>query len=107
MSGESGEWERLASGADLLLHWCCRFSDDSVAPELAEMTPTPREIAAFAARAGARRLLLTHLRPDMDAPGRRAKALAEMRAEFSGEVGVAEDLMRVDIVPTRVDSSAA
>ena len=95
----SEEWEALAAKADLLLHWCFRFSDDSVASELAAMTPTPRDIAAMSARAGARRLLLTHLRPDMDGAGRRAKALAEMREEFSGEVGFAEDLMRVDIIP--------
>ena len=93
----SKEVEALAAGADILLHWCYRFSGDPFPPELAELAPLPREIAGLAARAGVRRLMLTHLRPGMDAPGKHGAALAEMREVFGGEVGVAEDLMRADI----------
>ena len=102
----SDETEALAKNADLLLHWCYRFSDDDVPPELAELAPTPGEIAAMAARAGVRRLLLTHLRPAMDAPGRRARALAEAREVFKGEVAIAEDLTRIDIDPPAAHSDS-
>lgn len=93
----SKEMEALAAEADLLLHWCYRFSDDRFPPEVNELAPLPREIAEMAARAGVRRLLLTHLRPEMDAPGRRGQALNEMREVFKGEAGFAEDLMRVNL----------
>lgn len=56
------------------------------------LTPTPAQIAAMASRAGVRRLLLSHFRIHMDAPGRHAAALAAMRAEFAGPVGIVEDL---------------
>ena len=95
-SGDAGitpAFESFLEGADLLLHWCYRLSDQTNVSEFyRSAAPTPHEIAAMAARNNVRQLVLTHFRTHMDAPGRHAQALDEMRTAFSGPATIAEDL---------------
>lgn len=87
-SADSGPCEalgQLAAGADLFVceaAWPERLSGARPAIHL-----TPRLAGAWAARAGARRLLLTHLRPEADLDD----ALAHARTAFGGEVGLARE----------------
>ena len=91
------ELEALSADADLLLHWCYRLSTDEVPPELASMTPTPKEIGAMAARASVRRVFLTHFRAHMDTDAGHASARDDLAATFPGPAGIVEDLDRYDI----------
>jgi ribonuclease BN (tRNA processing enzyme) len=76
----------LARGADL-------FVCDAAAPDGAKMEGhlTPGLAGDYAARAGARRLVLTHFYPVCD--GHDLAAMA--RARFAGEIVLAEDLMQL------------
>jgi ribonuclease BN (tRNA processing enzyme) len=91
----SADVERLSSGADLLL---CEATLRSLEEDA--QPPEPRghllasEAGELASRAGARRLLLTHL-PVND--GEAAEAARAARDVFGGEVGVAEPLGRYTI----------
>ncbi len=99
-SGDSGICdgvEALSQGADILLHWCYRLDGEAAAPDMARLAPTPSEIAAMAARAGVKRLILTHFRVHMDAPGKHDHALEAARGAFDGPISIAEDLDIVDI----------
>jgi len=94
-SGDTGlcaDLERMAEDADILLHWCYRLQNEPAHPMMIAFTPTPGEIGRMAARAGVDRLLLTHFRVHMDAPGQHAQALKEARETFKGQIQIVEDL---------------
>ncbi|MDJ0629003.1 MAG: MBL fold metallo-hydrolase [Rhodobacter sp.] len=94
-SGDAGLCDDLAelcADADLLLHWCYRLDGEEVLDAMKALTPTPSEIAAMAAQAGVRRLLLTHFRVHMDTPENHAAALDALRRGFEGDSGIAADL---------------
>jgi ribonuclease Z len=57
---------------------------------------TAGQAAAVARESGVRRLLLTHFSQRYQDP---ALFLAEARAEFDGDIVIAEDLMRVPVPP--------
>jgi len=78
----------LAQNADLLVLECS-YPDGQGRPGHL----TPRECGAIATAARARRLLLTHLYPECDA----VDIAAQCRAAYSGEVIVAEDLLRIAV----------
>ena len=82
----------LCQNADLLLHWCYRLDGQDAHPAMLATTPTPSEIAQMAERAGAKRLMLTHFRINMDSEDNHSAALAAMKERFSGPVSIAEDL---------------
>jgi len=95
-AGHSAELETMCDGVDLLLHWCYRLDDDiEIHPWVTENCPAPSDIAKMAARAGVKRLLLTHFRVGMDTQARRADALAAVAKHFNGDADVAEDLMEI------------
>lgn len=99
-SGDAGLCEALTDlqrDADLLLHWCYRLSRDSVHAAIAELCPTPGEIASTAQAAGVGRLLLTHFRKHMDDPDGHEDALRDLRAGFSGDAEIVEDLNRYQV----------
>jgi ribonuclease BN (tRNA processing enzyme) len=82
------ELARFAATADLLV----------LEASFPEERPHPRHLTAgsagaLAARAGVRRLLLTHLTPAVEA----AAAAAAARAAFDGEILVAEDGLEVEV----------
>ena len=99
-SGDAGPCdglERLAQGADLLVHWCYRLSHETASAYIAARSPAPGAIAAMAQRAGVKTLVLSHFRPHMDEPGVHEAVAAEMSAEFSGKALIGEDLMEFAI----------
>ncbi|MGW2253313.1 MBL fold metallo-hydrolase [Kitasatospora sp. NPDC001660] len=84
-AGPSPALAELAAGADLFIAGTT-LNGDAADPHLLSAV----QAAACAARAGARRLLLTHFWPGSD----RTRALAQARAAFpGGEVIVAEEGM--------------
>lgn len=101
-SGDAGitpGLKALANGADILLHWCYRLDDGpNVSDFMRRLTPTPADIAAMASDAGVKRLVLTHFREHMDAPGAHERALAAMAEVYEGNAVIAEDL-DVSIAP--------
>ncbi len=99
-SGDAGicdELENLCQSADLLLHWCYRLDGEQTHSAMADMTPTPKEIASMAQRCGVKRLILTHFRAHMDSPEIQANVKRELSKNFSGIAGIAEDLQICDI----------
>lgn len=91
----SADVERLAEGADLLVHWCYRLETDTADPWIAEHCMTPADIAAMAARADVKRLLLTHFRVHMDTEAAHEAVHRQLKANFPREAGIAEDLMEI------------
>ena len=89
--------ELLATDADLLLHWCYRLSGEEVHPALADMSPTPSDIARMASRARVRRLLISHFRIHMDSEEGHMSARSDLKAGFNGPSGIVEDLQVYDI----------
>ena len=79
---------RLATGADTLIH-DCTYLDRSVPRHGAHATPG--EAAEIAARAGVRRLILTHI--DHAHHDETAALLAEARKRFAGVVEIAEEFV--------------
>jgi ribonuclease BN (tRNA processing enzyme) len=67
------------------------FIVEATVTEPQDLLMTAREAGYWAARAGAKRLLLTHFWPGAD----RAAAVDQARAEFRGEVAAARDGMTV------------
>ncbi|MFQ5554429.1 MAG: MBL fold metallo-hydrolase [Acidimicrobiia bacterium] len=91
-SGDTGpfpNFEVFASGAGLLLCEASLGVDDP--PYVHHMTA--RQAGRVAAAAGVGRLVLTHLRPTLDAD----RAIAGAASVYDGEVLVAEPGMRIDI----------
>ena len=87
--------ERLSDGAALLLaEATLRSLDEDAQPPEPRGHLLPSEAGELAQRAGARRLLLTHLPVNGDEPQRAERAAAE---KFGGEVAVAEPLARYDL----------
>ncbi|MBI4162017.1 MAG: MBL fold metallo-hydrolase [Acidobacteria bacterium] len=78
----------LARGADLLLIECSTPNAAKVAGHL-----TPRLAGEVGARAGVRRLVLTHFYPACE----KADVEAECREAYSGEILLARDLLRLEI----------
>lgn len=94
-SGDAGicdALKALAEGADTLLHWCYRLDGEQAEPDMLELMPTPGEIGVMAKTVGVKRLLLTHIRMQMDAPDRHAAAVDALRDSFGTDSGIVEDL---------------
>jgi ribonuclease Z len=87
----------LAEGVDLLIIESTFLAEDA---ELAAMVGhlTAGQAAAVARESGVRTLVLTHFSQRYVEPGR---FLDEARAEFAGEIVLAEDLMRIPVPPRR------
>ena len=91
------EVEQLAQDADLLVHWCYRLSGDVTNTFIRKMSPDPIELGQLAARCSVRKLLLTHLRSSMDTETTRREMIAELKDNFAGDAGIAEDLMEITL----------
>ena len=89
----------LARGADLLVQDCTIAPSPRLGGErgeqlrrrLATYHSTPEQAGRTAREAGVRKLVLSHLLPDVDP----ADLVAGVRSEFDGEVVVGEDLLEV------------
>ncbi len=94
-SGDSGPTQaltRLAEGADLLVHMCFQLSGEAPGREWLAGSSGHMEIAETAAQAGVRQVVLSHLRPHMDADGVHQRMVDEMSTIFDGDIVVGEDL---------------
>ncbi|MEO0999143.1 MAG: MBL fold metallo-hydrolase [Pseudomonadota bacterium] len=96
-AGPSGVLDALARGADLLLHWCYRWSWEALPEAISANSPGHLETAAMARRLGIPRLALTHIRRHMDTPEAHARVRAEVAEIYDGELILAEDLMEIEI----------
>jgi ribonuclease Z len=83
-----------AEGADLLIH-DATFDDDEAGRARSTGHSTAREAGGVAAKAGVRRLALTHLSSRY--AGKTGRLAAQAREAFDGEVFVAEDGQQVDV----------
>lgn len=94
-SGDAGHCDalpRMATNADVLLHWCYRLDGEAAHPAMVPLTPTPTEIARLAKGAGVGRLLISHFRVHMDTPENHASARDALLAEFGEASAIVEDL---------------
>jgi ribonuclease BN (tRNA processing enzyme) len=89
--------DQLAAGADLLIQ-CCSLAEQEVTDPVTEMLArhvmaTSVQAGQIAARAGVRKLVLTHF----DTKPRQVleAMVADVRRAYSGEVCLAEDLMTI------------
>ena len=89
----------LARGADVLVYEAhmvdLRPTDPAYVPvwdRIAAIHSTPEQAGRTAREAGVRRLILTHLKPDIDPVQTRQRCATE----FDGEITVAEDLMQIE-----------
>ena len=89
-TGPTDEIVPLASGADLLLAEAT-WQDDH--EETAPIHLTARQAGEIAARADARRLVLTHLRPHLDWD----KSQEDASSAFDGEVSLAAEDLSMEI----------
>lgn len=96
-SALSDDVERLAQDADLLIHWCYRLSGDITNAFIRKMSPDPIEVGRLATRCGVRKLLLTHLRSSMDTETTHNDMISELKDNFAGDAGIAEDLMEITL----------
>ncbi len=99
-SGDSGPCDALtalAERADVFVHMCFNLSQEARGPEWVAGSSGHLEIARTARDAGVGRVVLTHLRPYMDASGVHQKLVSEMSAIFPGEIVVGEDLMVLEL----------
>ena len=90
-TGDTGPGEALgdwARGCDLLVAECSLPDDMALDIHL-----TPRQAGALAARAGAKRLVLTHLYPPVEA----VDIAAQVAESFSGPVVIARDGQRFEV----------
>ena len=91
LSGDADVCEGLveaARGADLAVLESSFPEGRKVAGHL-----TPREAGEIASRSGAKRLLLTHFYPECEGED----LLGQCRGSYSGEILLAEDLLRVSV----------
>jgi ribonuclease BN (tRNA processing enzyme) len=103
-SGSSDAIVELAKGCDILIHMNHYFSGTEPTPAYRAACGNHRDNAIIAKRAGARTLVLTHLLAQIDQPGIREQIVHEIRQVFDGRVIWGEDLMRLGISGSRVDT---
>jgi ribonuclease Z len=99
ISGDTGVCEglvELARGADTLIHMCCFFDDDLVRLGMVDSVAGPTLAGTVAARAGVRRLVLTHPQSaEMDTPSGRLRAIDVAGRVFKGSIVFANDLLEI------------
>lgn len=86
---------RLAAGADIVIHDCFTTSRDEQFAHSAGHS-TAKDAGTAATIAGARQLILTHLRPS-SIIGDGSELVNEAKHYFSGPVKLAQDLMEVSL----------
>lgn len=91
--------DQLAAGADLLIQ-CCISAEQEVTDAVTELLAqnvmaTSAQAGQIAARAGVRKLVLTHF--DSKPPEILEAMVADVRRAYHGEVCLAEDLMTISL----------
>jgi len=88
---------RLAKGCSLLVFHCPVLDPPNSPAQLYSFHTPPRRIGEATRDAGAKRLLLSHIAPDIE-EARRA-VLQSIGASYKGSVSFAQDKMRVGATP--------
>lgn len=99
-SGDSGPSRRitdLARGCDVLVHMCAYESGTELSDVHAKTCCGHRELAAIAAEAQVKTLVLTHFNTKMTKPENRARIMAEISALYPGKIVWGEDLATIRI----------
>jgi len=86
----------LAKDADTLLIHCWDHQESMKNHEAGMITGTIAA-AEFAKEAGVRRLILAHQGPNLDQPGSKEKAIADIARIFDGEIIFAEESLIIEI----------
>lgn len=89
--------DRLARGADLLVHCCIRAEKDVHNPQQAHLTkyvlPSAMQVGKIAASKGVPRLAITHISNSASLQD----MVSDIREEFSGELIMGEDLLEIEV----------
>ena len=99
-SGDSGPCDaltELANGAEVLIHMCFNLSQEIRSPKWLAGSSGHLEVAQTAAAADVGTVILTHLRPHMDAEGVHERIFEEMSEIYGGNIVIGEDLMELEI----------
>jgi ribonuclease BN (tRNA processing enzyme) len=88
---------QLARGCGLLVFHCAVLDPPGSPPQLYTLHTAPRRIGEAAHDAGAKRLLLSHIAPDVEEAS--GAVLKSIRASYQGPVGFARDKMQIAVSP--------
>jgi len=88
---------RLARGCSLLVFHCAVLDPPNSPPQLYSLHTPPRRIGEAARDAGAKRLLLSHIAPDVEEASH--TVLQSIRTSYKKPVSFAYDKMRVAVAP--------
>jgi ribonuclease BN (tRNA processing enzyme) len=88
---------RLAKGCSLLVFHCAVLDPPNSPPQLYSLHTPPKQIGEAARDAGAKRLLLSHIAPNVEEASR--TVLQSIRASYKGQVSFARDQLRVPANP--------
>jgi ribonuclease BN (tRNA processing enzyme) len=83
---------QLAKNADLLIFNCAVLDPPGSPPQLYDLHTPPKKIGEAARESGVKRLLLSHLAPDIE--GQEDAVRKSIRASFAGPVEFASDKLR-------------
>jgi len=86
---------RLAKNADLLIFNCAVLDPPGSPSQLYDLHTPPKNIGEAARESGVKRLLLSHLAPDVE--GQQDAVRRSIRASFAGPVEFASDKLRVPV----------
>lgn len=86
---------QLAKNADLLVFNCAVLDPPGSPSQLYELHTPPKKIGEAARESGVKRLLLSHLAPDVESQEDAVRK--SIRASFAGPIGFASDKLRVPV----------
>ena len=86
---------QLAKNADLLIFNCAVLDPPGSPSQLYDLHTPPKKIGQAARESGVKRLLLSHLAPDVE--GQEDAVRKSIRASFAGQVAFASDKLRVPV----------
>jgi ribonuclease BN (tRNA processing enzyme) len=73
------------------------MSHENDFPMISDKSPSAKQIAKMANKAGVKKLLLTHMRSHMDLDENQFQIKQELNDNFEGNSGIAEDLMKIEL----------
>lgn len=91
LASRRGQISTLAHGADVLVYDAAVLEPPASPSQLYELHTPPSRIGEVASAAGAGKLILGHIPPDVE--GQRTQVLATVRSAFAGEVAFAHDCL--------------
>jgi ribonuclease BN (tRNA processing enzyme) len=95
LASKNDNLARLAEGADVLVYDTAVLDPPGAPPHLYALHTAPRRIGEVAAKARVKRLVLTHITPDVEKA--EDAVLRSVRASYAGQAGFASDCMRIDL----------